>query len=91
MPAMSQNAKRVAQVLALKARAAEFGMPAVGLSDHRSMAGAIKLYRASPKSTASRRFSAAGLHRTTAAPRRSGTATSRFSADNTWGGNLIGP
>jgi DNA polymerase III subunit alpha len=37
------------RIPALAARAAEFDMPAVGLTDHGSMAGAIELYRATQK------------------------------------------
>ena len=37
------------RIPALAARAAEFGMPAVGLTDHGSMAGAIELYRETQK------------------------------------------
>jgi DNA polymerase III subunit alpha len=37
------------RIPALAARAAEFGMPAVGLTDHGSMAGAIELYREAGK------------------------------------------
>jgi DNA polymerase III subunit alpha len=37
------------RIPALAARAAEFEMPAVGLTDHGSMAGAIELYRATQK------------------------------------------
>jgi DNA polymerase-3 subunit alpha len=37
------------RIPALAARAAEFGMPAVGLTDHGSMAGAIELYRETKK------------------------------------------
>jgi DNA polymerase III subunit alpha len=37
------------RIPALVARAAEFGMPAVGLTDHGSMAGAVELYRESAK------------------------------------------
>ncbi len=37
------------RVPGLTARAAEFGMPAVGLTDHGSMAGAIELYREAGK------------------------------------------
>jgi DNA polymerase III subunit alpha len=37
------------RIPALAGRAAEFGMPAVGLTDHGSMAGAIELYREAGK------------------------------------------
>src|SRR5881396_106253 len=37
------------RIPALAARAAEFGMPAVGLTDHGSMAGAIELFRETQK------------------------------------------
>jgi DNA polymerase-3 subunit alpha len=37
------------RIPALAARAAEFGMPAVGLTDHGSMAGAVELYREAHK------------------------------------------
>ncbi len=37
------------RIPALAARAAEFEMPAVGLTDHGSMAGAVELYREAGK------------------------------------------
>ena len=37
------------RIPALAARAAEFGMPAVGLTDHGSMAGAVELYKETQK------------------------------------------
>jgi DNA polymerase III alpha subunit len=43
------------RIPALAARAAEFEMPAVGLTDHGSMAGAIELYRESTSPTTAAR------------------------------------
>jgi DNA polymerase-3 subunit alpha len=37
------------RIPALAARAAEFGMPAVALTDHGSLAGAVELYRQAAK------------------------------------------
>ena len=39
----------LSKIDALVARAAELGQPAIGLTDHGSMAGAVELYRAAGK------------------------------------------
>ena len=62
------------RIPALVARAAEFEMPAVAITDHGSMAGAVELY-ARPASRASSRSSAArSTSPTTAARQQKGYA-----------------
>ena len=63
------------RIPALAARAAELEMPAVALTDHGSLAGAVELYKARPESTGSSRSSAArSTSPTTATRARSGYA-----------------
>ena len=57
-------------------RAAELGMPAVGLTDHGSMAGAVELYQRGGQGRASSRCSAARSTSSTTARARAGTERS---------------
>ena len=58
------------RIPALAARAAEFEMPAVALTDHGSLAGAVDLYREARQAWASSRSSAARSTSPTTAARR---------------------
>ena len=78
------------RIPALAGRAAEFGMPAVGLTDHGSMAGAVELYREAHKQGVK---PVLGCEVYVADDRRAQTKGNAhlklLAADNTGFGNLI--
>ena len=74
----------------LVARAAELEMPAVSLTDHGSMAGAVQLFKERRAPASSRSSAARSTSPTTAAPQTKGNAhLTLLAADNTGYSNLI--
>ena len=63
------------RIPALAARAAELEMPAVALTDHGSLAGAVDLYKEAGKQGSSRSSAARSTSPTTATPARAATRT----------------